>query len=117
MKVTHTNYLHPRHLRAEENGDVWCIAPSHSKYTQLAKGNLPSFVGETVGENVAVFVPFPEDFPEKGKYRTWDKHWNPTGYADTPHHRGQLPERFPPDALPIEAHLGGYIRDTRGTNA
>jgi hypothetical protein len=43
MKVTHTNYLHPRHLRAEENGDVWCIAPSHSKYTQLAKGNLPSF--------------------------------------------------------------------------
>lgn len=53
--------------------------------------------------------PFPENFPEKGKYRTWDKSWNPTGYADEPQHSGQGPIVYPPDATLLEIQLGGYI--------
>ena len=37
------------------------------------------------------------DFPERGKYRAWDKSWNPIGYADEPQYRGQQPTRFPPE--------------------
>lgn len=43
MKATHTNYMHPRHLRVEENNDVFCMSPSCSDYGRLAKASLPSF--------------------------------------------------------------------------
>jgi hypothetical protein len=43
MKATHIDYLHPRHLRVEENGHVICMAPSCSDYGRLAKARLPKF--------------------------------------------------------------------------
>ena len=43
MKATHTDYTHPRHLRVEEGGEVFCLAPSHSQYSKLAKASLPKF--------------------------------------------------------------------------
>ena len=43
MKATHTDYLHPRHLRVEENGEVFCMSPSCSDYGRLAKASLPKF--------------------------------------------------------------------------
>lgn len=43
MKATHTNYMHPRHLRVEDGGEVFCLPPSHSQYSRLAKQSLPSF--------------------------------------------------------------------------
>lgn len=48
MKATHTDYLHPRHLRVEDGGEVFCVSPSCSDYQQLAKASLPRF-----GENAA----------------------------------------------------------------
>jgi hypothetical protein len=56
-------------------------------------------------------IPFPEDFPEKGRFRTWAKDWTPTGFADAPQYRGQQPVRFPLDATPLECFLGGYIKE------
>jgi len=47
------------------------------------------------------------DFPEKGKYRMWDKAWNPAGYADSPQYRGQQPMRFPPDWAPAMCFMAG----------
>lgn len=29
----------------------------------------------------ALVTPFPDDFPNKGKYVVWDKHWNRAGYV------------------------------------
>ena len=46
MKATHTDYLHPRHLRIEENGEVFCMSPSCSDYGRLAKASLPKFSGD-----------------------------------------------------------------------
>ncbi len=43
MKATHTDYKHPRHLRVEMDGDVFCMSPSHSRYSELAKKSLPKF--------------------------------------------------------------------------
>lgn len=43
MKATHTNYLHPKHLRVEENGKTYCMAPSHSQYSRLNKRDLPKW--------------------------------------------------------------------------
>ena len=45
MKATHTNYTHPRHLRVECDGQVFCMAPSHSQYARLNKMGLPLFTG------------------------------------------------------------------------
>lgn len=50
------------------------------------------------------------DFPNKGKYRVWDKSWNVVGYSDTPQHPGQLPIRFPEDWTPAQCFLEG-VRD------
>lgn len=44
MKATHIDYKHPKHLRVEENGEVFCLAPSHSQYSRLAKPGLPKFL-------------------------------------------------------------------------
>lgn len=55
-------------------------------------------------------LPFPEEFENKGKYRRWDRHWDPTGYADKPAYPGQQPVRFPEDATPFESFAGGYLR-------
>lgn len=49
----------------------------------------------------------PASFPNKGKFRTWDKHWNPTGYADAPQYPGQQPTRFPEDWTPMQCFLEG----------
>ena len=43
MKATHTDYLHPRHLRVESDGEVFCLAPSHSQYARLNRHGLPRF--------------------------------------------------------------------------
>lgn len=43
MKATHTDYMHPNHLRVEMDGDVCCMAPSHSCYAKLSAKKLPSF--------------------------------------------------------------------------
>lgn len=56
-------------------------------------------------------VPFPNDFPNKGRFRTWDKDWNPTGFSDEPQHRGQVPLNYPEDATLFEIQAGGYIRE------
>lgn len=55
-------------------------------------------------------VPFPAEFPHKGQFRTWDKQWNPTGYADVPQYRGQVPVVYPVDATLSDIQFGGYIR-------
>lgn len=54
-------------------------------------------------------TPFPSDFPEKGRYRTWDEHWNPSGFSDEPQYRGQQPVTYPLDASLLEIQLGGYL--------
>lgn len=46
MKATHTDYKHPRHLRIEEGDKVFCMAPSHSQYSRLARASLPKWEGE-----------------------------------------------------------------------
>lgn len=43
MKATHTDYKHPRHLRVEDNGQVFCVAPSASIYGKLNKAGLPKY--------------------------------------------------------------------------
>lgn len=45
------------------------------------------------------------DFPAKGKYKTWDESWNPTGHADQPQYSGQMPETFPPEWAPAMCFL------------
>lgn len=52
----------------------------------------------------------PEDFPNKGKYRLYNKSWDHVGYSDTPTHPGQQPIRYPEDWLPLECFLGYEIR-------
>lgn len=51
MKATHTDYLHPKHLRVEHDqkdgsGGVWCMAPSCSDYARLNKSSLPKWTGD-----------------------------------------------------------------------
>jgi hypothetical protein len=46
MRATHTDYKHPRHLRVEDNGQVYCMAPSCSDYARLAKASLPSWLAD-----------------------------------------------------------------------
>lgn len=43
MKATHTDYKHPKHLRVEMEGDVFCMSPSDSRYSALNKSSLPRF--------------------------------------------------------------------------
>ena len=43
MKATHTNYLHPRHLRVEQGGVVLCMAPSCSDYARLSGKSLSDY--------------------------------------------------------------------------
>lgn len=48
MKVTHTDYKHPKHLRVEHNEKdnsegVWCVAPSADLYKKLYRSNLPKW--------------------------------------------------------------------------
>ena len=57
-----------------------------------------------------VVEPFPDTFPHKGQYRTWDAHWNPSGYADSPQYTGAMPIKYPVDATPFECFIGGYLR-------
>lgn len=45
MKATHTNYLHPRHLRVVKNdGSVVCASPSVSYYSKLNRPGLPCWL-------------------------------------------------------------------------
>lgn len=46
MKATHTDYKHPKHLRVEDGGQVFCLSPSHSQYERLNKAGLPSYINE-----------------------------------------------------------------------
>lgn len=64
MKATHTDYMHPKHLRVETGGkhNAWsirngwhgkaafCMAPSHSQYTRLNRPGLPSFSAKPTPE-------------------------------------------------------------------
>lgn len=43
MKATHTDYMHPRHLRVVEGDKVYSMAPSHSQYSRLSKGGVPKW--------------------------------------------------------------------------
>jgi hypothetical protein len=54
MKATHTDYLHPRHLRVEGclghrffdgpcKVDVLCVSPSSALHAQLNRSNLKSW--------------------------------------------------------------------------
>lgn len=68
MKATHTDYLHPRHLRVEDGGryPVWgggdlsfvrtavCVAPSASIYARLNKPDLPKWKGGIIVDGVEV---------------------------------------------------------------
>lgn len=56
MKATHTDYLHPKHLRVEGckghkffdgpcQVDVLCMSPSCSLYAKLNRPNLPKYQG------------------------------------------------------------------------
>jgi hypothetical protein len=55
-------------------------------------------------------VTVPADFPNKGKFRTYDKAWNPTGWANEPQYVGQQPLRFPEDWKPDECFAGRKFR-------
>lgn len=55
--------------------------------------------------------PFPDSFPNQGRYRRWSASWASDGYADAPQYSGQQPIAFPEDASLIEIQLGGYIRE------
>lgn len=57
---------------------------------------------------MVVITLFPDDFPNKGKYRAWTN-WSPSGCSDEPQYPGQQPIRFPEDASPYECHVGGYL--------
>jgi hypothetical protein len=57
-----------------------------------------------------VRVTVPADFPNKGKFRTYDKAWNPTGWANEPQYVGQQPLRFPEDWKPDECFAGRKFR-------
>jgi len=54
------------------------------------------------------------DFPEKGKYRTWDKAWNPTGFTDDPQYPGQQTCRFPLDWSPAMCFMASARERTVG---
>lgn len=54
MRATHTDYMHPRHLRVEGclgrqffdgpcKVDVLCVSPGSSLYDKLSRANLPEF--------------------------------------------------------------------------
>lgn len=48
MKATHTDYMHPRHLRVEHeekdaSGGVWCVAPGSELYRKLNRSGLPKY--------------------------------------------------------------------------
>lgn len=53
MKATHTDYLHPRHLRVEDGKSdplrhdpkALCLSPSSSDYARLNKPGLPKWKG------------------------------------------------------------------------
>lgn len=53
----------------------------------------------------------PDDFPSTGRFRTWDQHWNPTGYADVAQYPGQQPLRFPEDWTPFECVMASGASD------
>ena len=43
MKITHTDYKHPKHLRGVmSDGTVLCVSPSVSNYDKLNRKGLPS---------------------------------------------------------------------------
>jgi hypothetical protein len=44
MKAYAIDYKHPKHLLVVENNRIFCMAPSHSKYSILNKG-LPKYKG------------------------------------------------------------------------
>jgi hypothetical protein len=56
-------------------------------------------------------VPFPNDFPNKGRFIEWDRAWNRIGYVDAPQYAGQQPIRYPEDATLLEIQFGGYSRE------
>lgn len=49
------------------------------------------------------------DFPNKGKFRVYDKSWNHVGYADEAQYRGQLPITYPEDWTPLECFAGSRL--------
>lgn len=46
MKATHTDYLHPKHLRVEDGNRVLCMSPSAKAYEGLNRKGLPSWSAE-----------------------------------------------------------------------
>ena len=46
MKATHTDYKHPRHLRAVDGDRVLCVSPSSSDFAALTKATLWRWRGE-----------------------------------------------------------------------
>lgn len=60
--------------------------------------------------SMTTFVPFPDTFPNKGKFRVYSSNWNPIGWGDLPTYPGQQPLRFPEDATPFECFIGCYLR-------
>lgn len=47
----------------------------------------------------------PDDFPNKGKFRTYHPDWSRAGYADEPQYPGQQPIRFPEEWTPFECFM------------
>jgi hypothetical protein len=50
MKATHTDYMHPKHLRVEgckgyagSSVDVLCVAPNSDLYKRMYRPGLPSY--------------------------------------------------------------------------
>lgn len=51
----------------------------------------------------------PADFPNKGKFRTYDKDWSPNGWADVPQYSGQQSLRFPEGWSPFHCFLADKL--------
>lgn len=69
MKATHTDYLHPRHLRVETGQSypagvvaghftrtALCVAPSSSDYARLNKPGLPKWKGGQIVDGVVTDI-------------------------------------------------------------
>jgi hypothetical protein len=48
-----------------------------------------------------------QDFPNRGKYRVYDRAWNRAGCSDAPQYAGQQPIRFPEEWPPARCFLEG----------
>jgi hypothetical protein len=57
------------------------------------------------------FIEVPETFPNKGKYRTYSKSWDPLGWADSPQYSGQQPLNYPEEWLPLRCFLASLLKN------